>query len=326
MLSKSSTLGENFILIPDVDWIELQITRNSPEVKSFGGLGSSSFVFRDKSEPDVNGLDEDVGAGLASSPGAPQRLPLPRILDPPRAYEDVGNPAMLSAFEGSSSVVLYSITASGNTRTSMGAATFSADALGRFNVNSNTNLWHALLTGLVPRPMDAWPSWSHNSLAQVREDGFTLMYRADDRMEARLSLTKLAREYGQRHIYEFETHREGSDGDGPETDEGGSIRRVGKDGSVIIIPALPDDRSDVMIRRTVSTAPRKPNKPPEEEPTVVMRRVKEMPVEDELTMRTWEGPPLEEIKWVTNPSKEEKDATRKKVAEANGGKDTRNIN
>ena len=46
MLSKSSTLGENFILIPDVDWIELQITRNA--------------------------VDED--AGLASSPGAPQRL------------------------------------------------------------------------------------------------------------------------------------------------------------------------------------------------------------------------------------------------------------
>ena len=298
MLSKSSTLGENFILIPDVDWIELQITRNA--------------------------VDED--AGLASSPGAPQRLPLPSILDPPLAYENVGNPAMLSAFEGSSPVVLYSITASGNTRTSMGAATFSADALSKFNVNSNTNLWHALLTSLVPRPMDVWPSWSHNSLAQVREDGFTLMYRTDDRMEARLSLTKLAREFGQRHIYEFETHKESSDGDGPEPDEGGggSIRRVGNDGSVIIIPALPNDRSDVMIRRTISTAPKKPNKPPEEEPTVVMRRVKEMPVEDELTMRTWEGPPLEEIKWVPNPSKEEKDAIRKKVAEANGGKDTRN--
>ena len=316
MLSKSSTLGENFILIPDVDWIELQITRNSPEVKSSGGSGSSSLIFKD-----------DEGTGLASSPGAPQRLPLPRTLDPPVAYDKVGNPAMLSAFEGSSPVVLYSITASGNTRTSMGAATFSADALSKFNVNSNTNLWHALLTSLVPRPMDVWPSWSHNSLAQVREDGFTLMYRMNDQMEARLSLTKLAREFGQRHIYEFETHKESSDGDGPdEGGGGGSIRRVGKDGSVIIIPALPDDRSDVMIRRTISTAPKKPNKPPEEEPTVVMRRVKDMPVEDELTMRTWEGPPLVEIKWVANPSKEEKDAIRQKVVKANGGKDTTNIN
>ena len=35
--------------------------------------------------------------------------------------------------------------------------------------------------------------WSHNSLAQVREDGFTLMYGTDDQMEARLSLTSCRR-------------------------------------------------------------------------------------------------------------------------------------
>jgi hypothetical protein len=86
----------------------------------------------------------------------------------------------------------------------------------------------------------------------------------------------------------------------------GSIRRVGKDGSAIVIAPLPKGRTDVMIRTTIPTDPEagrgssqsRSNKPAGK-PVVVMRRVKDLPVEDELTSRDWEGPPLEDIVWNT---------------------------
>ena len=70
---------------------------------------------------------------------------------------------------------------------------------------------------------------------------------------------------------------------------------VGKDGySSIVIPPISNGRSDVMIRRTLSIRERWEEG---DEPVVVMRRVKDLPVEDELTMREFEGPALEEIVW-----------------------------
>ena len=132
------------------------------------------------------------------------------------------------------------------------------------------------------------------------------MYPYSDRKRARRKVMKLASEFGQSVIYEFVTWSEMS----PPADvgNGGSIRgsysaaverasstrHVGKDGSSIVIPPLANGRSDIMIRRTISMAGEWEEG---EEPAVVMRRVKDLPVEDELTMREWEGPSLEEIVW-----------------------------
>lgn len=174
------------------------------------------------------------------------------------------------------------------------------------NGKANADLWDALQKRLTsPRPVDAWPCWNHNSLAKFREDGYVVMYPLGQRKEARRQLVKLAREFGQEVIYEFATLSEtpldgaagaqgGSLRGGLEA-RAGSVRRIGKDGSALVIPALPDGRSDVMIRRTISTSASTKNG--DEEPTVVMRRVNDLPVEDKLTMRGWEGPPLHQIVW-----------------------------
>mmetsp|Transcript_2829 Transcript_2829/g.5053 ORF Transcript_2829/g.5053 Transcript_2829/m.5053 type:complete len:298 (-) Transcript_2829:58-951(-) len=280
MLSKSSSLGENFILIPDADWIELQISRSR---------GSSYFSRRD-------------------APKAPQRLPLPSLINP--------------LYDSAKTMVLYTLTAVGPTNTINKKLT---PNLSRMNANANAELWDAIQTSLVPRPTDVWPCWSHNSLAQFREDGYTVMYPYEKRKEARWQLAELAKVFGQSVIYEFVTFSETSskleDGSGTigfasasssGTSGGGSIRGgegfgateerlVGKDGSTIIIPALPNRRSDMMIRRTINTSTSSMTAlnvmQDAELPTVVMRRVKDLPVEDELTMREWEGPPLEKIVW-----------------------------
>jgi hypothetical protein len=132
------------------------------------------------------------------------------------------------------------------------------------------------------------------------------------RDDARMALTKLAKNLGRYpvRLYEYVTWSESS----PNTDLGGGInvqgkegasveesagilrlagKFVGKNGSAIVIPALPNGRSDIMIRRTISTASSSSDS--EQELAVVMRRVKDLPVEDELTMREWKGPPPEEI-------------------------------
>mmetsp|Transcript_2365 Transcript_2365/g.4166 ORF Transcript_2365/g.4166 Transcript_2365/m.4166 type:complete len:142 (+) Transcript_2365:312-737(+) len=135
------------------------------------------------------------------------------------------------------------------------------------------------------------------------------MYPLGQRKEARRQLVKLAREFGQEVIYEFATLSGTPSGTPSDVAAGaqggslrgglearaGSVRRIGKDESALVIPALPDGRSDVMIRRTISTSASTKNG--DEEPTVVMRRVNDLPVEDELTMRGWEGPPLHQIVW-----------------------------
>ena len=186
------------------------------------------------------------------------------------------------------------------------------------NMSGNKRLWTAIQKELSPRPTDAWPCWSHNSSAQFREDGFVVMYPYENRKEARWQVAQLAREFGQSYIYEFETVSElmtrAEDGVvktsaskrrnlyGGDTD----TQLVGKDGSTIVVPALPNGHSDVIIRRTISTdissnsvSSYVKNKWRGDEPTVVMRRVKDLPVEDELTMREWEGPLLGDVVWRT---------------------------
>ena len=210
-------------------------------------------------------------------------------------------------YNSSAAMVLYSLTATNGdnlpAHVNIGDINLSTSKL---NVNANSNLWDAIQQRLAPPPVDVWPSWSHNSLAQFREDGFTVMYPYSDRKRARRKVMKLASEFGQSVIYEFVTWSEMS----PPADvgNGGSIRgsysaaverasstrHVGKDGSSIVIPPLANGRSDIMIRRTISMAGEWEEG---EEPAVVMRRVKDLPVEDELTMREWEGPSLEEIVW-----------------------------
>jgi len=271
MLSRRSSPRENFILIPDADWIELQISRNQA---STNADGRTSF-FRKK-------------ASAKDSPKPPQRLPLPSVLDP--------------VHDSTAALVLFSLTASnGNNIPNKGSD------VSKLNTNANFNLWNAIQHRLIPEPVDAWPSWSHNSLAQFREDSYTLVYPYSKRNEARSALVKLASEFGQSSFYEFITWSEtptGSDygfsgggyGEKGALERAGSIRRIGEDGSAIIIPPLPEGRSDIMIRSTIIVDENSADNGGEH-PSVVMRRVKDLPVEDELTMREFEGPNVDEITW-----------------------------
>lgn len=286
MLSSRSSLSEDFILIPDADWIELQILR--------------SKVASSKLKSDNNRGDNGDGGGFFSSffrkqsniatpydmtsRKPPKRLPLPPILDP--------------VYNTTASIVLFTINCGPLPQ-------------------DKQMVWRLLQSSPLPRPIDVWPSWSHNSLAQYREDGFTVMYPLRLRGEARIALTKLVNKkvvVTQMiiSIYEYLTWSEttshpnigdssgvrGGGSTGASVEErAGSVRLVGKDGSAIVIPKLPNGRSDIMIRRTVSTTADSVLSDPEDEPTVIMRRVVDLPVEDELTMREWEGPSLEEIVW-----------------------------
>ena len=269
MLSEPSSLNENFILMPDADWIELQISRSKAATKKSNGGGGGGFF------SSLRGGNNDIKP--------PKRLPLPPVLDP--------------VYNSSAAMVLFSFTASnGNNlpeNTNIGNINLSPSHI---NINANMNLWDAIQQRLSPPPMDVWPCWSHNSLAQYREDGFTVMYPYAQRRRALTNIKKLAKEFGQSVIYEYVTWSEMSPpadiGDGMRGKYGGGTH-VGKDGvSSIIIPPLANGRSDVMIRRTISLTERN-----NDLPEVVMRRVKDLPVEDELTMREWEGPSLEEIVW-----------------------------
>lgn len=276
MLSSSSSLNENIILIPDNDWIELQISRNQARLQSSSKGG---FFFRSRAN---------------KVPEPPKRVALPSVIDPVQNSDEA--------------MILYSITASNSNDVPWSQIEDSS----KLNTVANTNLWNAIQKRLKPKPLDAFPCWSHNSLSQFREDGFTLMYPESMRNEAKLALILLAEEFGQSSIYEYVSWTETpSDKDyGTRgirgVERAGSIRRVGKDGSAIVIAPLPKGRTDVMIRTTIPTDPEaglgssqsRSNKPAGE-PVVVMRRVKDLPVEDELTSRDWEGPPLEDIVWNT---------------------------
>jgi nitrate reductase NapE component len=283
MLSSRSSLPEDFILIPDADWIELQILRSKV-------ASSSSKV---KSSDSSAGGNSDGGGFFSSffrKPTSydmtprkpPKRLPLPPILDP--------------VYNTTASIVLFTINCGPLRR-------------------DKEIVWRLLQSSVLPRPIDVWPSWSHNSLAQYREDGFTVMYPLRLRGEARIALTKLVNKkvVDRSYLYEYLTWSEttshpnigdvsgvkggGSSGSSVE-ERAGSVRLVGKDGSAIVIPKLPNGRSDIMIRRTISTTNTDSVlSDPEDEPTVIMRRVMDLPVEDELTIREWEGPSLEEIVW-----------------------------
>ncbi|KAL3826667.1 hypothetical protein ACHAXA_001190 [Cyclostephanos tholiformis] len=276
MLSKYSSLRENFILIPDADWIELQIIRSKAAMqptrpKSDGGFLSSFF--------------RKSSSTYVAPRKPPKRLPLPSMIDP--------------VHNSSESMVLFSFTRIPLTK--------STDDV----KHANAMLWRAIDRSLKPRPLDVWPCWSHNSLAQFREDGYTVMYPFSVRDEARMALTKLAKDLGRRvdsppvfRLYEYLTWSESSPNANVQGEEGTSAKEsagvlrlsgefVGKDGSVIVIPALPNGRSDIMIHRTIPTA--SSTSDVGQELAVVMRRVKDLPVEDELTMREWEGPPIEEI-------------------------------
>ena len=109
------------------------------------------------------------------------------------------------------------------------------------------------------------------------------------RSEARVQLAKPARKFDRESAYEFVALSETP----PDGDAGlrvgsaalaGSVRRIGKDGSAPIVPVLRDGRSDVMVRRTISTRT-SVEEEEEEEPAVVIRRVQHLPVEGELTVR-----------------------------------------
>lgn len=270
MLSRRSSPRENFILIPDADWIELQISRNHAAKNSDG----RTAFFKKSSAKDA--------------PKPPQRLPLPSVLDP--------------IHDSTAALVLFSLTGvNGNNIPNKGSD------ISNLNTNANLNLWNAIRYRLKPEPVDAWPSWSHNSVAQFREDGFTLMYPYSRRNVARNAMVKLAREFGQSSFYEFITWSEtptesdfgfsgGSDEEKGALERAGSIRRIGEDGSAIIIPPLPGGRSDIMIRNTIIVDETAANTGGEH-PSVVMRRVKDLPVDDELTMREFEGPNVDEIIW-----------------------------
>ncbi|KAL7487279.1 hypothetical protein ACHAW6_012875 [Cyclotella cf. meneghiniana] len=228
MLSASSSLKENFILIPDADWIDLK-------------------------------------------PKPPERLALPPRLD----HRDKPDSAM----------ILFSISASNG-----------KDDLST-NMDANINLWESIREQLHPKPIDVWPSWYHDAWSHFREDGFTLMYSIRKRDEAKRALIIMAEKFGQSSIYEFVAWNDfGYDADSTSSKPEKFAER------------LRGGKTDVMIRTTISTQPDivavsndrrgKAQKPViTEEPVLVMRRVKELPVEDELTLREFEGPPLEDILW-----------------------------
>jgi hypothetical protein len=228
MLSGSSSVKENFILIPDSDWADLP-------------------------------------------PKPLKRVALPPRLDPWNKPD--------------SAMVLYTLSASN------GNDLFT-------NTNANVNLWEAIRKQLKPKPLDAWPSWEHNSKLQFREDGFTMMYALRKREEAKSALIQLAEKFDQSMLYEFVAWNEGSDQD------------IGSVTPIAVDEQLQGGRTDIMIRRTISTSlgvasdkrdlrgkAQSQKAYASKEPVLVMRRVTDLPVEDELTLREFEGPPLEEIVW-----------------------------
>ena len=73
MLSKSSSLRENFILIPDADWIEMQISRDEMMAATDNGGGF-------------------LGKMSGHKPKPSQRVPLPSVIDPP-----IGNATALDS-------------------------------------------------------------------------------------------------------------------------------------------------------------------------------------------------------------------------------------
>ena len=145
------------------------------------------------------------------------------------------------------------------------------------NNNANTQLWDSIRNDLRPKPLDAWPSWYHDSALHIRNDGFTLMYPSRRRDDAISSLTQLAEEFGQTTFYEFVAWDETSD-------DNMDIKVSNPN-----LPPLPRKQTDMMIRRTIRTSVKGPGKPPSDE-TLVMRRVQDLPIEDDLTLRDYEGP------------------------------------
>jgi hypothetical protein len=216
MLSSSSSVRENIILVPDADWFDLP-------------------------------------------PRPPKRVALPTRLDP-RGRPD-------------SAIVLFTLSASksdGDTTT---------------NTNANNNLWESIRSDLQPKPLDAWPSWYHNSVSHVREDGFTIMYPIRKREDAKNALTQLTEEVGRSQFYEFVTFDESS------IDEDVLITNVD-------LHPLPRKQTDVMIRRTISTGAAGRGKSKEnEESVLVLRRVQDLPQEDDLTLRDFQGPALDDVVW-----------------------------
>ena len=211
MLSSSSSVRENVILVPDAAWLDLP-------------------------------------------PKPPKRVALPPRLDP--------------RGRASSTVVLFALSASKNGSNSAK------------NIHANTNLWNSIQNDLRPRPLDAWPSWYHNSGAHIREDGFTVMYSIRKRDEATSSLKQLAEEFGKPYFYEFVAWDESFEEEG--------IEIMNTD-----IPPLPRKQTDVMVRRRIPTS----SKATESSEVLVMRRVKDLPVENDLTLRDFEGPSTEDVVW-----------------------------
>ena len=243
MLSKSSSLKENFILIPDADWMEYHRNQH--------GKASSNF-FRKKSKQ-----------------GSKSRMPLPSVLN------------TISGGNTDDAMVLYTITASNGKK----LPSSSTSDIDKANSSANKNLWYAIQTRLLPQPSDAWASWSHNSMAKVRDDGFTLMYPMQRSGEVREALAKLANEFRQNMFYEFRPWSQ--------LDNGGMLAEDdSKGGGGSILSGM----NDILIRRSILTKPL-PTQAEDDEPTVVFRRVKDLQVEDELTMRKWHGPPIEDIVW-----------------------------
>jgi hypothetical protein len=216
MLSSSSSVRENLILVPDSDWIDLP-------------------------------------------PKPPKRVALPTRLDP-RGRPD-------------SAIVLFTLSAS------------KRDGDTAMNTDANNNLWESIRSDLQPKPLDVWPSWYHNSVSHVREDGFTIMYPIRNRENAKNALKQLAEEVGKSQFYEFVTWDESS------IDDGVVITNTD-------LPPLPRKQTDVMIRRTISTGTAGRGKSQKNDVSVlVLRRVKDLPQEDDLTLRDFEGPALDDVVW-----------------------------
>ena len=204
-------------------------------------------------------------------PKPPERLALPPRLD----HQDKPDSAM----------ILFTISASND-----------KDGLST-NTDANIKLWESIQEQLHPKPIDVWPSWYHDSSSHFREDGFTLMYSIRKRDDAKRALIIMAQKFGQSSLYEFVAWNDFG------YDANSSSAKPEK-----FTERLRGGKTDVMIRTTISTEPEiaaakndrrgKAQKPVvTEEPVLVMRRVKELPVEDELTLREFEGPRLEDILW-----------------------------
>eukprot|EP00956_Cyclotella_meneghiniana_P005118 scaffold6373_cov46-Cyclotella_meneghiniana.AAC.1 len=208
MLSSSSSVRENFVLVPDTEWVNLP-------------------------------------------PKPPTRVALPSRIDH-GGHEE-------------SAMILLTISASKENNSPSS------------NTNANTQLWDSIRNDLRPKPLDAWPSWYHDSALHIRDDGFTLMYPSRRRDDAISSLMQLAEEFGQTAFYEFVAWDETSD-------DNMDIKVYNPN-----LPPLPRKQTDMMIRRTIRTSVKGPGKLQSDE-ILVMRRVQDLPIEDDLTLRDYEGP------------------------------------